>query len=55
MLKGYGHNTENFNIHVTTKKVNEEQSIKVVSQTVNVNGKTEQTLFAKHSDKKKKK
>jgi predicted outer membrane repeat protein len=55
LLKNYGHNTENYNIQVTSKKVNKDVSIRVESQTVTVNGKTKQTLFTQHSDKKKKK
>lgn len=53
LLPNYGQNTANFDIQVTTKKFSNAKSVKVISQTVTVNGKTNQTLFSQYSDKKK--
>jgi len=41
--------------HITAKKIDKEKYIKVISQTVTVNGKKKQTLFSDYSEKKKKK
>jgi len=55
LLKNFGHNTENFNIQVFPKRINKDQYLMVVSQTVTVDGKTKQTLFTQYSDKFNKK
>jgi len=55
LLPNYGHNTENNNIYVTTKQISKTKYIDVMSQTVTVNGKKKQTLFADYPDKIKKK
>jgi len=54
-LKNHGHNTENYNIQVSSKKINKNQHLIMVSQTVTVDGKTKQTLFDQYPNKIKKK